>query len=713
MVRRFKLESFFYFANEPSMKISKRNLRNVLNPFTHKGFLVLYFFMLAFCPTIAHGLNLSGGIPETSSTSFNWLKPKQTLRSNGNLYIENHFASLQNPFIRSEQIYSRWQYQGSVSLLGLPFKGVGFYSTERSNAFRPNYLRFQLDGEALKEQYLSKLNRDRFHLNKSVNFNQLLLSQLESQKQRIREEISELGENDSLKRKLKYPSFKKFEISDSLNADIPGFSKPSWQDTLSTKHRDSLRHRLDSIINRVDSIYAKFQSDSAEFANLTRLIEDPGSLLADSLPEGKKWMKYIMAVREFEVGLTSPVYNELTLNGIGVRGAHGVYQINEWGIGITAGKAMNLSDQFDPTASAEFSKNLVGFLLDRRIGKTGMVQLSGFNAKDDKSIERKELNQALSIGYSSTTEKTEFSVLGATSIFKDENTSFHEAVNARQVSPWENKAVTAELFHKPFTTTKLGARVKYVGPNYKTIGNPFLRTNFTEKEFSWEQKWAKGRLKSRIFYKDLKTNKSEFTEFPGSIRGAGVQVNSNFKKGINFFFLYSPFEQGNNHPDTAFRTLNKSNILSGGLSYMLVKKQFMYFSQAMLTQSVVSGDQLPSTRTLQYALEQTLDFDGRHQFMLNLSRFQTVPNVDTLNFSSANFFWKKLVKQHLKIGMTAKAIKYSPNSNIMGAAILCDFRLLKVLSCSSSFGADQVQNWWGVEGKKLAVTANLGVRYSW
>ncbi|MHB1277806.1 MAG: hypothetical protein ACYC1Q_05355 [Bacteroidia bacterium] len=52
---------------------------------------------------------------------------------------------------------------------------------------------------------------------------------------------------------------------------------------------------------------------------------------------------------------------------------------------------------------------------------------------------------------------------------------------------------------------KVSAKWNYIGAMYTTIGNPFLRKNYREKEFNWEQKWLKGKITSKVFYKKLQT----------------------------------------------------------------------------------------------------------------------------------------------------------------------------------------------------------------
>ncbi|MHB1277810.1 MAG: hypothetical protein ACYC1Q_05375 [Bacteroidia bacterium] len=74
-----------------------------------------------------------------------------------------------------------------------------------------------------------------------------------------------------------------------------------------------------------------------------------------------------------------------------------------------------------------------------------------------------------------------------------------------------------------------------------------------------------------------------------------MQVQSGFSKGINFFALYSPYELGNNHPDTAFRTFNCTSLLSAGASYSKMWKRALWFSQFILSESSISGENLPLT----------------------------------------------------------------------------------------------------------------------
>lgn len=655
---------------------------------------------------------------------------KPIFRSNGQVTLDNHYATLQNPYMRSNQVYSRLNYTGNVFIAGLPFQTTAFLTTENNSVYRSNYINVRFDAQGYKKQLRDQADKQAKGLSKSVSFNRIILDQLESYITHLDKEIqgtsfildeSLKDAKDSL---LSPPEFT--NPLDTLNTDykdrLPDdplsekiTKKPSEWRQKAGHRQDSLMHLRDSVMTRFVSIYKKFQEDSAKLIEYKTLIEaGPEDILKDSLSSrGSKQLAWISRVKNFQIGQAIVNYNELSLWGLSVKGMDVSAEINGWYTGATLGRAFNNEGMFDPISKPQYNKNIAGIQFGRVDKQGNKIIASYFYAKDIREVQKRTQNQVLSIDIQKTYKKLTVFLSGASSEYQVFDSRVIGESKTIPANGKDNKAILSKFIYDMGYGARVSAKWNYIGAFYTTVGNPFLRKNYLEKEYNWEQKWLKGKITSKVFYKKLQTLAGELTPETNTTKGAGVQVQSAFSQGINFFALYSPYELGNNHPDTAFRTFNRTSLLSAGVSYSKMWKRALWFSQFILSESSISGENLPLTQSTQYSFENSLSIDGIHDMRIDASINRSRPNLDSMNFSSVNGQYLRTVKQNLAIGGGFKLISFSKESSLTGMGINVRWILIKKIQVNSSFELDQVKNWWGVEGTKLVSTMNLKVGYSW
>ncbi len=672
--------------------------------------------------------------PEHTRSGIRYEKPqlqlpgvKPYLRTNGRLSIDNHFASLQSPYVRSATAYSRLSYSGNIFLAGLPFQTSAFLTTENANVYWSNQFTVRFDAEAYKRQLRSEAEKQSRQLNKALNFNQVLIGQLRSQIERLDHSVTAntfLLDSNYLDR-IRIPGKPDFDpdsLKEKLNEYRPEdtlSSKPAeqvndWQS--GAKHRrDSLLHRKDSLVHRLDSLYTRFQEDSSRLAEYRSLLEsDPKEILKDSSSSRfSKQLAWISRIKNFQFGQAVVNYNELSLYGLSVKGIDMQMNTNGWITGLTLGRAFNNEGMFDPVSSPVYNRSLAGVQVGRENEQGDAIIGSYFYAADIRSTDPRIKNQVTSLEVRKKYKWLSARVLAASSNHTQSRPILYGEQKPPTLTDKENKALLSRFTLDLDYNAEFSLQWNYVGALFTTIGNPFLRKNYLEKEFTWSQKWLKGKIRSKVFYKKLQTLKSELTPEVNSTQGAGIHVQSAFSKGINFFAVYSPYQMGNNHPDTAFRTLNKTSLLSAGISYSKTWDRVMWFSQLVYSQSTLSGEKLPETNTTQYAFENTWSIDGLHDMRLEVCTNRTKPNLDSMNFSSVNAQYQRLVRQHFSLGGNIKTIRFSETSGLHGVGLNARMRLFKIIQLNASYELDRVSNWWGVEGSRLVNTANLELVYSW
>lgn len=659
--------------------------------------------------------------------------PSTWIRSTGQLTWENHYATLQNPMSRTGLAYSRLGFQGTLFIAGLPFRSTAFYTTENSSVYRSNFINVRFDAEQYKRMLKQDAEKNMGRVGKSMSYYQLLLSQAQNYLGLLDTQIKAM---DHLipKEKPQFPDTSGIKNRYRSQGDslVDKYRHQEMPDSFSNGGRDSVNMRLANIKARQDSLQSlrdsvfmkiqqwqqRYQQDSAKYAEYKALLEGgPENLLRDSVNSVQqsrlKKLAWISRIKNFQAGQAIANYNELSLWGLSLIGMDAAIEHSGWGIGMTLGRALNADGFFNPGTRPEYTKNLGGLQLSKTDSAGNKITAAYFYSYDIEKVPQKERNSVFSLEVKKTYRRYSLSLLGASSQFETQNPVWLGEGSETSVDNLANKALRSQLDIQLEYNAKLTGKWNYIGSAYTTIGNPFLRKNYSEAEIGWEQGWLKNKLKSKVYYKDLVTLTSELTPDRNRIKGAGISVQSNFSKGLNFFASYSPYEQGNNHPDTAFRTFNRTSLLTGGLSYMKTWKTVMWFVQGVYTHSAISGDQLPLTNTELVSLENTLSWNGIHDLRIDVSYNQASPNLDSLNFLSAGGLYQRQVNQKFKLGGGFRAIGYSSNSSLFGIGLNSEWLLWRKMAVASCLQFDRVNNWWGIEGVKAAFTSNITIRYSW
>src|SRR5690606_20919711 len=101
---------------------------------------------------------------------------------------------------------------------------------------------------------------------------------------------------------------------------------------------------------------------------------------------------------------------------------------------------------------------------------------------------------------------------------------------------------------------------KQVGAGFRAVGSPFLSVNFREYEMKYQHVLFKGRIKAEANYEELRDNISGFNINTNRMKGYGLKLSTSFAKLPNIIFSHAPYQQGNNHPDSLYRTNNQFSI---------------------------------------------------------------------------------------------------------------------------------------------------------
>ncbi len=163
-------------------------------------------------------------------------------------------------------------------------------------------------------------------------------------------------------------------------------------------------------------------------------------------------------------------------------------------------------------------------------------------------------------------------------------------------------------------------------------GNPFLRSNYNELDVKLKTKVFDRRITASAFYKDFRDNITGLSNTTNKMSGYGISVKSSFRKALNFQIQHSPYQQGNNNPDTLFRTDNQLAVTTASLIFMKQYKNHSISSIFSFVNSTVDYNQGQMQVDNKLLLWSTTFINEKMNITAMTSRNITGPIVDTLNF---------------------------------------------------------------------------------
>jgi hypothetical protein len=221
----------------------------------------------------------------------------------------------------------------------------------------------------------------------------------------------------------------------------------------------------------------------------------------------------------------------------------------------------------------------------------------------------------------------------------------------------------AETKYHLFSITDIIAKVSKVNLGYMASGAPFNRRNFVEHEAQLKQSAFKRKLMMDLGYKHLRMLNLPGDSFSNRLKGLSISLRTNFKKAPNLVLSYTPYFQGNNHPDTLFRTNNQFSLFTSILTYSVKGNNSNHTISASYTNAKTEFFQLNNR------IVSTRLFSGMYiiniQKMTISSTFQinrVMPRIDTVNFNSYRVDVSRSVNKKLNMGINSVLNKYQNNA---------------------------------------------------
>ncbi len=693
------------------------------------------------------------------------LPPKENLfKFSLQLRSESFATNAQNPMQRNELVYSRLYVSPKFTVLGLPFTSNLFYTTESNNTYKNNYFAFRLDVNSLRQSATEQLQKEIDELNKIDRLRQFEISAKSVESDKINQQMEALkkqvpdydnwqqtlkqeaerrvnekleGEKKALEEKLKNASENEKEklmqayehkkdsmllsIKSSLNDSINAFKAKTGEnvDTAKLNKLMDLEKQYKSLQKQKEKLELLRKADTTGMASKIAGIRNPKNIreqMKSGMPN-QGLLKSVLAVDRLGIGLTGAMYTDFTLSNMSLKGVDIGVSKKKYFWDATIGKT---SKQFIvPFSSSKIVYNRPTGALRFGLGSrsSDFVALTYFTAFDLNTIDSLSPNvnnSVLSIG-------GKFSLLKgmivegewAQSQYKEQyhykviSTNTSNNISANGTMSYQIKAV-----QQAGKNTRFEIQTRQVGAAFRTIGNPFLRRNFRELESKVEQLFFKQKIKFLASYKEMRDNLNELNVTTNRIKGYGLKLNTSFDKYPNLMLSYSPYIQGNNHPDSLYRTNNQFSITTATINYKKRYKIYNWVGLVNYTRSTMEIGEKGQVAYKNISTTHSIQVGQRHNMLLSFFRNITAPFVDSLNSNSVQISYNYLAKKGLSIGLQTDCLEYKNNSYKQGVGIVATSTILKNLSISGIVRYDKIDGLWNLENKDV-YTGKMVLVWRW
>ncbi len=664
--------------------------------------------------------------------------------TNGRISIEGYKTTFQNPRIISESEYLRFSGNLGLKIGIIPISTDFYVTTENQNLYNSNYFRLRFNykefiksiSEDWKHQLELKkadMTKNKIDLKKNKNYTieiQNKIKHLDVQKNKIGDEINKLkaSQNAYSKRTLdslnSLKNFNKIDSSYNFNK-IKGLNSKVANPLDSFKLKRFLKDSaliferitelqrtldlLESKNSRIDSIY---KADSIKVEYYKDLLSNPEKKAIGWLKTKKdsRKMQILSSIKDFQTGILNPNIHYLSLNGMTLKGLQSTVEMKNIALTLVGGKTLAI-DPFNYNRQTKlFERNTIGLSATFNIRKNATLQFFGHYIQDPEDKFKEQNRAAIRNSVNGIEIKSIQSkwspVVTFSSAYSHYQTLNPEILNTTNsfVSNFTNftrlKATTAYKIELEKNLTKwfnLYLSKQQIGPKYKSFGNPFMRTNFIENQIKLKIELFKGQIRFGSFYKVFEDNILNTSETTNKTSGYGFSIQSQFKnrKLPNFTASISPYEQGNNHPDSLFRVNSQFSIVNGSINYQ-VGRTTKYFILIYGSQSNMKFSESMSAKIQTLSISQDLNIHQKVNLGISSTFVRSFPSIDSTQSNVHQMRLNLIQNKFYSIGFTGVYAHYLNGAYRKGLGANYTHKITNSVNLSLRCGFDSYYRLWGI-----------------
>lgn len=682
-------------------------------------------------------------IPDSAS-----LDKLLTPKIKGRIGLEGYGTSFQNPRMLNEPQYLRLSGNTSISLGGLPLL-VDFYRTsETQTYYNSNYFKVMFDYQAFIGNITKQWEQQRQMASTDANLSKYqsqiqvkLITENENQKATLKNQQSSLEAilkeqqeayliqfrnqadsvalslKDSLTTKTgaKRDSLEKNEPSIMLFHDsmqLEQLKKDTQQIAERLRQIDTLLQNLQYRKQQLDST---FNADTAKIGRYNHLLENPEAnaiswLKAQGLPPQ---LSLLSRLKDFQIGIINPLIHPYSISGVSMKGVESSMAIGEQTLNFVCGKAIISDFHSYNRTNNKYERTFVGINFELNVHDHFTLHAFGHYATDPKSnfiSDNRITVQNGIVGLNAVYRSNFWPKLDlsfAKSSFKS-LTNFESNIHYSPENPYSisqqtmstgaYKILAEKTVIKRFT---LEGSSQMVGPRFKNLGNPFMRVNFIEHIAKTKFTVYHNQITAAVFYKTTQDNPLRITEVTNINSGYGLSLATRFKnkKLPNFNVSLSPYEQGNNHPDSLFRINSKFSILTAGMTYRTGKRS-KYFLMVYGSQSRMQFTDtfFAIVRTL--TVSQDLSIGKKLTLGMGSTITRTFPSVDSTQANIHQVRINYKMAKSTAISLNGFSSQFLNGAYRRGCSFTVSAPTGKHLKMSIKAGYDHYFKLWGIENKE-------------
>lgn len=557
--------------------------------------------------------------------------PVRKFRLGGEMSLEAFHTDFQNPRSLNERQYIRLSGQNELSILGLPFTGNFYFTTEDNRIYNTNTVNIRFDKEQfydmLQSQALEQLNAYKSELssmNKGLNKQQFQLAtikrQMDLQKRNFQYDSSLMNnhystwqtelntELDILSIKFKDSTGKLLDSSsylrkcDSLNQRLE-LKKRNIQKRM--KQSDSLyrdaHEKYDMVQKKIESLEKEISRARSFVQKADSIASEPELILSNAIGAGKEVgiMKQLAHVESLDIGNINPTCGEMMMAGLPARGLNVAYN-NRFIVKAAVGKTIDNPLLISPSERTKgmYNRNLIltglGFQSKRGFSILNFLSLwdNPVNSSNPEANVIIGLENEYKLG-----RHLSFASESFISQYRRQNQSVQASSDYQTTARFNNRlldkaAIAGKLAYAVTKSTNLNVKIKQLGTLLHNLANPFLRRDYRELKFSIEQSLFDKKIHLAAFHMTATDNLRKLNSFTNRTDGLGFQLNTAFLRIPNISVSYTPFTQGVLHPDSLLRTNNQYATKTGSVSYQWHKGKTRFNTSGTFTEGLMQfGDE--------------------------------------------------------------------------------------------------------------------------
>jgi hypothetical protein len=673
-------------------------------------------------------------------------KPAMRFSSTGSVGIEAYQTNFQSPRLLNQPSYIRLTTRQTFNLGIIPIGLEGFATTEPQSVYSSNYLRFYFDREAYKAAIQKKRQSAMSQLQQQAALSK---AELEKQKRYLAdlEARAETAEQELAKSKErlaeKQNTWGQFTSAHIIRSNVPDSTGLQLKRMLNQRAADSMaieylirdtqqlhqylkagsekKAKYSAAVQKLDSA---FTHDTALLGQARRSIRgfDGGIEQSAQNMVGSRAERLFAGVTQFQVGSAQVLIHPYSLNGTSMRGINAGYSFGNTEVEIAAGAIQSVGlFQFDrnriPFDRPAVALKVTTQLSALKIGTFGHI-VRDLPEKAAKNNHEAFSNAVFGVFAEGTLGKnTNVELSAATATFSVQSTRVRQVIYSGPATVrrtgFENKAYRIRLEQQLSKRLSSEITAQMAGPAFRNLGNPFMRSRFEEQALKLKGATLSGQLLLSGFYKRFNDNPGKLQEITNASQGYGISIQTRFKKRWlpNFNFSITPYEQGNNHPDTLLRVNSRFNMTMAGASWRVQRGRFKYSVHALGTQSsmALTDTQRINMRTL--TMQQDLQAGKGFNAGVTATFSRSVPGVDSTqsNIWQVRAGWSGSFGQLTVLGHYAQFLNGAYRK---GVALNYGIMARKNLRLSMKLGYDHYYRMWGLE-REIALSGLFKAEIRW